>query len=213
MNKLKYAIAIAVVALPSVAFADASEERQVEPFTRVSLDGMLDAKIEVGGEQSVVLVVNKERYLEDITTRVRGDTLIVETDIDTNIFTLFKNIEVEVRITVPTLAGVDLDGLGDITITGIDSEEFDLSLDGMGSVDIVGSCGSADIKLDGMGDLNARGFECRSVRLVVDGMGDADIFASEYADVTLDGMGDIDIYGNPERTKLSEDGMGDIDVK
>ena len=83
----------------------------------------------------------------------------------------------------------------------------------MGSIDIDGRCGSADIEIDGMGDLNARNFECERMRLTLDGMGDAEVFASEYIDVNLDGFGDVDVYGNPEDWDIREDGMGEVDIK
>ena len=214
MKKLIFPFAIAAAALPAAsALADVSQGRDVPAFNKISLDGLLEAVIEVGGDQSVVITANKERYLEDTITRVRGDTLIVDMDMDSNIFSLFKNIEVTVHITVPSLEGVELDGLGDVTIRNLDADRFDLNLDGMGSINIDGVCRSADFRLDGMGDLNARDLECENIRLHVDGMGDADVFASEFADVALDGMGDVDVYGSPARTRFEEDGMGDIEVK
>lgn len=214
MKKLPIALALAAMIIPvSGALADYSEERDVEAFSRVKLDGMMDVTIEVGGEQSVTITVNKEKYLDDITTRVRGDRLIIDVDMDNGFFTLFKTIDIDVHITVPSLKEVELDGLGDIVVHNVNAEDFRLTLDGMGTIDIDGTCENASFVLDGLGDLNARGFECKSVKLVIDGMGDAEIYASEFADVNLDGMGDVDIYGDPADTRLREDGIGDIDIK
>ncbi len=214
MKKTLIMAGLLAVSLPiSSALADYTEERDVDAFSSVSVDGMMDVTIEVGEEQSVSITTNKQRYLDDITTSVRDGKLFIDFDLDRNFFSLFKNIDIEVHITVPSLEGIELNGLGDFEIHNVNSENFRAELDGMGSIDIDGTCDSATFIIDGLGDLNARGFECKSVRLVMDGMGDADIYASEYADIDLDGMGDVDIYGNPARTKLREDGMGDIDVK
>jgi len=214
MKKTLIMASLLAISLPiSNALADYTEERDVDAFTSVKMDGMMDITIEVGGEQSVRITTNKQRYLDDITTSVRDGRLLIDFDVGGNIFSLFRNIDIEVHITVPSLDGVELEGMGDFEIHNVDSENFRAVLDGMGSVDIDGTCDSATFIIDGLGDLNARGFECKSVKLVMDGMGDADIFASEFADVDLDGMGDVDIYGNPARTKFREDGMGDIDVK
>jgi len=214
MKKTALALGLMVVALPvSNAWADFEEERELEAFSRIKFDGLMDVVIEVGEEQSVTITANKERYLSDITTRVSGDRLIIDTDFDSGFFTMFKNIDISVHITVPSLEEVELDGLGDIVIRNLDQDEFKLTLDGMGSVEIGGTCGEAVFTLDGLGDLNARNLKCKSVRLSIDGMGDADIYASDYAEVYLDGMGDVDVYGDPKDHKYREDGMGDIDEK
>ncbi len=214
MRKLSLILGLFAMALPiSSALADYTEEREVDAFTKVETDGMMDMTIDVGGEQSVSITVNKQRYLDDITTRVQNGRLIIDFDMDSNFFNLFKDIDVEVHITIPSLEEVELDGLGDFEIHNVDAEDFRLSLDGMGSIDIDGTCENATFIINGLGDLNARNFECKTVRLVMDGMGDADIYASEFADVDIDGLGDVDIYGNPGKTKLREEGIGSIDVK
>ena len=101
--------------------------------------------------------------------------------------------------------------MGDIDISGVNSEDFTLELDGLGTISISGTCKNANLVLDGMGDLKARDFECERVRLIMDGMGDATVYASEYIFVNLDGFGNADVYGNPKDTKVDQDGMGDVD--
>ena len=213
MKKTMIIAGVLAGALPiSSALADYTEEREVDAFTEVEMDGMMDIIIEVGKEQSVSITASKQRYLSDITTTVRDGRLVIDFDLDDSFFSIFKDIDIDVLITVPSLDGIEMDGMGNFEIHNVDSENFRAVLDGLGSVDIDGTCDSATFLIDGMGDLNARGFECKSVRLEMDGVGDADIYASEFADVDIDGMGDVEIYGSPARTKLREDGMGDIDV-
>ncbi len=214
MKKTAIALGLIAIIIPvSSAWADYDEARDLEPFSRIKLEGLMDVTIEVGEEQSVTITANKERYLRDTNTRVSGDRLIIDTDIDSGFFTLFKDIDISIHITMPSLEEVELDGLGGIVIKNLDADEFRLELDGMGSIEIDGICNKAVFTLDGLGDLDARGLKCKSVRLTMDGMGNADIYASEYAEVYIDGMGDVDVYGNPEKTKYREDGFGDIDEK
>ena len=213
MKKTMIIAGVLAGAMPiTSALADYTEEREVDAFTEVKMDGMMDIIIEVGKEQSVIITASKQRYLSDVTTTVRNGRLVIDFDLEGGFFSIFKDIDIDVFITVPSLDGVELEGLGDFEIHNVESENFRAVLDGMGSVDIDGTCDSATFLIDGMGDINARSFECKSVRLVMDGLGDADIYASEFADVEIDGMGDVDIYGSPAKTKLREDGMGDIDV-
>lgn len=201
------------IALPaSVALANVSEDRDVEDFHKIKLDGLMDATITVGKDTNVTISAGKDRYLDQIKTSVRDGMLYIEMDDDDGFFSVFRNYEVKVTISVPSLDYIEMDGLGDVDVTGVDSEDFRLILDGLGSIKIDGTCGRADIVLDGMGDLKGRDFKCKEVRLVLDGMGDATIYASDYADVNLDGFGDVDVYGDPKDTRFIQDGMGNIDV-
>lgn len=216
MKKTAIAAGILAMAVPlSSALAEVAEDREVDAFTKVEFDGLMDVFITVGEEQSVSITANKEKYLNNIQTRVRNSVLRVDMDLDEDrgFFSFFQDVDVEIHITVPSLEGAEMDGLGDMTITNVDADDFDLSVDGMGTVNIDGRCKSATFSLDGMGDLNARDFKCENVRISIDGMGDAEIYASEFVDVSLDGFGDVDVYGDPKKSKVREDGMGSVDFE
>lgn len=212
MKKTALALGLFAAAFSATAaYADVSEDRDLEEFTRVEIDGLMDVNIKVGEKQSFTITANKEKFLETVKTRVRNGTLRVDMDSDEHFFSLFKKIDVRIDITVPALEGVNMDGLGDIIIQNVDADEFEIVLDGLGSADIDGRCKSARMIIDGMGDLNAKNFKCERVRLTVDGMGDADVYASKYIYINLDGFGDVEVYGDPEDREVSKDGMGDID--
>ncbi len=212
MKKTAIALGFICLTVPnSSAFADVSENRDLDAFTRVEVDGLMDVRILVGKEQSFTITANKEKYIKDTETKVRGGTLRVDMDVDDGFFSFFKEVKVRIDITVPSLEGLEMNGLGDVVIENVDAEDFEVVLDGMGSVDIDGRCKNARMVIDGMGNLNARDFKCDRIRLTLDGMGDAEVYASDYIYVNLDGFGDVDVYGGPKDRELVEDGMGDVD--
>ena len=129
MKKTALALGLITIAVPiSSAWADYDEERDLEPFSQIELDGLMDVTIEVGEEQSVTITANKERYLRDTTTRVSGGRLFIYTDIKSGFFTIFRDIDISIHITLPSLEEVALDGLGDIVIRNLDADEFRLEL-------------------------------------------------------------------------------------
>lgn len=214
MNTKATLFGLTLAAVPiSSALADVSETREVDPFTKIVADGMMNVEIAVGGEQSVTVTANRERYLNETRTRVRDGTLVISTEEISGFFSFLRDIDIDVVITVPSLESVMLDGMGNIEATGIAAEGFEITLDGMGNIEVEGTCESGNFLLDGMGNLDARRLECKSVRVKLDGMGNADVFASEYADAWSDGMGSITIYGNPAETDTRTEGMGDIRVR
>jgi len=214
MKKTAIAAGLMATFIPfSSALADVTGERDVEAFTRVEFDGLMEVTITVGEAQSVSITASSEKYLNNVETRVRNGTLRVDMDWegDGGFFSFLRDIEVQIVITVPTLEGVEMDGLGNLVIKNVDADEFWLSLDGLGTVDIDGRCKTVTFEMDGMGDLNARDFKCERVRVSIDGMGDAEVYASEYVDVSIDGFGDVDVYGDPENSRIDRDGMGSVD--
>lgn len=214
MRKTAIAAGLMAMALPvSSALADVSEDRDLEAFSKVEFEGLMEVNIKVGDTQSFTITANKEKYLESVSTRVRNGVLRVDMDVDNGFFSFFKDVEVTLDITVTSLEYVEMDGMGNIDIEGVDSEEFELVMDGLGTANIEGRCGSARMVLDGMGDLNARDFECERVRIMLDGMGDAEVYASEYVNVNLDGFGNVEVYGDPEDRDVRHDGMGEVDFE
>ncbi len=212
MKKTAIAAGLMAIALPfSNAMAEVSETRDLEPFTKIEFDGMMEVTITAGEEQSFTIITEKEKYLDNVQATVRNGTLRVDVEDEKGFFSLFQDVDVEIIITVQSLEAVEMDGMGDLTIKNVDADAFELVLDGMGSADIDGRCKSARLVLDGMGDLNAKNFECERVRITLDGMGDAEVFASEYVNIVLDGFGDVDVYGDPKESKIEEGGMGSVD--
>jgi Putative auto-transporter adhesin, head GIN domain len=207
------AMAVVMAAVPFAALAaDFSENRALDPFTKISAEGRVDVIVNVGAPQKVTVTANKEKFLAGTSTRVRNGTLVIDTEDNNSFFNWLSSYDIKVYITMPALEAVSHDGMGDVDIHGIDSEMLTLSLDGMGDITASGTCGHGDFSINGMGDLSAMKLKCKTVKVEMNGMGDAEVYASELADVTADGMGDVDVYGKPASTKLSKDGMGSVNV-
>lgn len=196
------------LAWQSAALADVSESREVDSFTRVSLDGSSDVEIEVGGDQSVTVSARNQEVLERVKTEVRDGTLHISHR--GRHFINFGDTRIKVTIRIPNLEGVELDGSGDLTARGVKADAFDIELDGSGDIDVSGTCADLDLELDGSGDIDAEDLKCARIEVVLDGSGDIDAYASEAADVRLEGSGDITIHGDPQKRRQRESGSGDV---
>ncbi len=118
------------------------------------------------------------------------------------------------EITMPALRSIDLAGVADGDVRGVDSESFDVDLSGVGDLNISGSCGRLNADVSGVGDLNARELECRVVDVDVSGVGEASVYASEEVDASVNGIGSITIYGSPSNVdKSTSTFLSSISVK
>jgi len=190
----------------SLADDEATESRDVDEFTRIVIEGAMDLVIEVGGSQSVE-VTTDEDYLSRVETRVDEDTLYISQK-----GRRWRNADVDIEITVRSLDRIYLEGAADIDVTGIDSDMFELEIDGAGDITLEGSCDTVSIEINGAGDIDAEDLKCKSVYVIINGAGDVDAYASESVEAELNGVGDITICGDPSSVRPRIHGLGSFEV-
>ena len=169
----------------------ATEDRDVDAFTEIEIDGAMELIVQVGGSQSVTIETEDEDDLDRVETEVRRGRLVIDQR------GRHWDNELTVRITVPSLNGLFVDGAAEAELTGLNAEDFVLRIAGAADVFMSGTCGSVEYRIDGAGDVDAEEFECRNVEILVNGAGDLDVYASESIEATLNGVGDVKVYGNP----------------
>jgi hypothetical protein len=222
-------VAAAALATSALMAADTSEEtRDVDSFSRVQLSGSMDVEVRVGSAQSVRVVADSD-VIDDLMTRVKGDTLKIY--LDRNFHGRIEKMKV--YVTVPSLEGVGVHGSGDMLVEDAEGDDFevevhgsgdatlkntkvkDLSIDvhGSGDVKIDGTCEDVDVDVHGSGDVMASRMECASGKVSVQGSGDVDIYADGSADVRVQGSGDVSVYGKPDKINSRVHGSGDIRVR
>lgn len=203
----RYAVAwLFLIAGPmAVAVAAPVEQaRDLPEFRKLRLEGAIDATVRAGEAQSVVIVTTAEQQ-PDITTEVKGDTLVI----DMRNRRRYRD-PVRAEISVPSLEGLTVNGSSDAVLSGLDVESFALDINGSGDVEIAGQCGAAEFDINGSGDISARDFKCRDVSLGISGSGDAEIFASQKVAIEVSGSADVDIWGGGRIESASMSGSGDL---
>ncbi len=188
---------------------EVSQTRDVATFTKIQVNGAVELKLVAGKDQSVQ-VTTDDRWIENITTEVRNDTLIIDMDdIDWN----DDNDGILINITMAVLEELVVEGAVDADLEDIDSPELNLTINGAGDVNVEGKCGELEVDIRGAGDISARGLECEVASVSIFGAGDADVFASKEITAKLMGVGDVTVYGNPQKINRSIFGLGDFRVR
>lgn len=186
-----------------------SEARELPTFTSIRVDGAVGMTVDVGKPQSVEIDTSED-MLEKISTEVVDGTLLVTIDQDG--FS-WGDDEVKLDIAVEKLESFDLNGAGGIEITGIDSETFNLSIEGAGGMDVSGKCGTATYSIDGAGGMDASNLICENVTISLEGAGGAEVYASNSFTGRIDGIGGIDVQGKPKEVTKNVNGIGGINVE
>ena len=184
-----------------------SRDYELDAFTSIHLSA--DSSITITqGEAQRVTVYTEEDHFEELRLSVRGDTLNIR-----HRDRRHNGNNVHIEITMADLESFEVDGAVNAKLQNLTLDEFELELDGAGTVYISGSCTRAEINISGAANLDARDFHCEEVDVELDGVGSIDVYASEAVWAEVDGVGGIDVWGDPKRVRKSSDGIGGVDIK
>ena len=168
----------------------AQENRTVNGFTRVVLDGEGTLHIEQGAAEELI-VTAEDNLLPYILTEVQGDILEIRTQ---SFIDLQPTQPIEYHLTVVSLQNVMLSGVGDITVSDLISPQLALTLSGVGNVEVTNlEADELDIVFSGVGNFDISG-TVDVQRLTITGLGDYEARDLTSLDAT------ISIVGNDTQT-------------
>ena len=173
---------------------------ELDAFAHIVMDGNADIDLRQG-EEFEVEVTGNEKAIEANDIRVEK----VEKEYGNTITVVAKNAtrnvpSIKIKIILPDLRSVKVNGDGDLEIKGDDFFTGDL-----------------DIEINGDGDFEAPHVDCAKLSIIINGDGDVVTkkFNCEDATIQMNGDGDItsDLKANNIDLQLSSDGEANLDVK
>ncbi len=204
MRLVPVVLAACAVALPALA---TSETRSVSGFTRIDLSAPVDLEVRPG-KFGATLEMDSE-VARHLTTEVQGDTLRIALDGS------YLNLhgKQRIKVTMPELRGVHIQGSGDADIAGFkDQEKVELRISGSGDVKFTGTVGGLAVAIEGSGDVLLAGGQAGSLQAGIQGSGNlkANDFKARNVSVSIDGSGDAEVRVAGGALSLSVNGSGDI---
>ncbi len=194
---------------------DVTKTVEAADFDRIEVAGIFELDVTVGGDAYSVTLSGKEADLARTTAEVRDGELVLDThERDESGKRKFVKHGITATISMPALNAVDIAGVVDGEIKGVNAEVFDADISGVGELKLSGTCGALDADVSGVGELDAEGLECRTVIVEVSGVGEAKVYATESVDAEIAGIGKIEISGSPTNVSKSQSSpLGRISVK
>jgi len=189
-----------------------TQSYDLNSFDRIDAAGVYEIEVTVGKSFSVELV-GYENDMKRTNVRVRKGALKLDHTDRGRWGRKNSHHGVTARITMPEMTGIDVSGVVDGWIKGIDAQRFDIKVSGVGDLDFQGRCEQLTARISGVGDVKARELRCVDVDVAVSGVGDASVFASEEIDATVSGMGDIDVFGSPEKVRETSGMFSEVTIK
>ena len=203
----------------------ASEERQVSNFTKVELNGVGSLNI-TQGEKEGLQIVGDDNLLPLITTEVKDETLIIAVKKG---YTFDPTAELSYNLTVKDLNEIELNGLGGVSMKGLQTNAFavfvrgsgnirieDLAADtlrveitGLGDITMSGSVNSQSVVISGSGNYKAKELSSKDAEVKISGLGSAKLWVRENLNARISGGGSIEYLGDPVIEQKVES-LGDI---
>ena len=167
------------------------QKRQVAPFTSISTNGAFT--IEVICQKDLSLEIEgDENVLDFVKTEVGNNILRLE-----NRQNYSTSEPIRVRISVPNLEGLSVNGAGHIDVKGMKNEKFEIDSNGAPTITVSGTTKVVDIAANGAGKVDTQNLH--ATRAVVDARGVAkvDLDVSDQLDVEISGPSSVTYKGNP----------------
>ena len=173
----------------------ATESREIEDFTEIEFCGSGKVNVRCGATTDLQITAD-DNLLEYFETEVDGDTLIIRSkgSISTTITPTFD-------ISTDQLQRIELTGSGDVEISDVASDEFEVLITGSGSVKAIGRSNSLSVGLTGSGHTNLSNLRVETAKAKLTGSGSATVFAANKLDASILGSGSLNYSGNPNVTK------------
>jgi hypothetical protein len=169
-----------------------SETRAIDArVVRVKIDGVIDLKLR-HGPVPLLVISGDTRYLAKTTTIQSGDTLVIDTE---NHDFKFSRARLRAELTLPKLREVSSESVGSTDVAGFSGDELDLTLDGAGSMKVMGDYKVVNATLGGVGSMNIQGVN------------------SDGLDLNLRGAGYVTLAGRSKWLKVNMGGLGGLDAK
>ena len=182
------------------------QKRGVASFTSISTNGAFE--IDVTCQQPAALEIEgDDNILPLVSTEVSNNVLHIK-----SLGSYSVSEPIKLKISVPNLEGISVNGAGKIEITGMKNEKFEIDSNGAPTIRVSGETKLVDIDTNGAGKIDTH--KLRASKAVVDtkGVSRVDVRAMDQLDVTISGPSHVTYEGNPVVNKTIN-GPGNLERK
>lgn len=185
-----------------------SETREVKDFNAIDMEGDGRIQIVIGSPASLT-IEGRELVVQRTTTEVRDGTLYIKNQRRDWIMASGSR-RLALRITVPSLASLKLDGGNDVRVTGFNGGSARVDLKGAANLKADGVLDSLTVAMAGAGHADFSKVVANDAKVTVDGVGAVYVNSTASLDATMNGVGAILYSGNPRSVNTAMNGLGKI---
>ena len=185
-----------------------SETREVGSFDSIEMRGAARLEITIGKPESLV-IEGRASSIERVESEVRHNTLYIESK-PRDWFMSNNRRRITLKITVPELESLDVEGGNDVRLTGYDGGESRIRAAGAAHIVAEGRLDELSLRMSGAGHGDFSRLVADETKVVVEGVGSVIVHPKDTLDATMNGVGAILYTGNPREVNTRMNGLGTI---
>lgn len=184
-----------------------TETRSLTGFKQIEANGAVNLDITFAPEYSVTVEAD-DNLLEYVTSEVSGDTLVIGSKDRIN-----PKTKINIKITMPELARLDINGASTGDIPGFKGDKLDLNLNGASKVKISGEVKDLKARASGASGIDAEGLKAENAD--VDSNGASKIMVNAAGDLKAEASGasSVTYVGDPKSLKQNSSGASSVKKK
>lgn len=213
---LFFILTFAIISSSTVSAEE--QERDVAPFSAVSLRISGTVFLKQGNQQSV-RVVASESTLEELITEVKEGALVIRLRNNNYFWNSFNTGKIEIYVTARDIEALTVSGSGNIESKNIDTRNLELTVSGSGDISIEkldaervtarvsgsgnivlhgGVASEFEANISGSGKIRADDFEAENVDTTISGSGNMTVSAQNALKARVTGSGSVSYKGSPQ---------------
>ncbi len=202
-----------------------TETRHVSGFSKIELNGVGTLNISQGDQENLQ-IEGDDNILPLITSEVNNGTLVIGIKKG---YSINPTAGLVYTLTVKDLSQVELNGLGDVDMDGLQTEglavlvkgsgnanirnlsakTLRIEIAGLGDITISGEVETQTVTISGSGNYKAKELASKDAEVRISGLGSAKLQVSDTLDARISGGGSIEYFGDPVVEQKVE-GLGEI---
>lgn len=185
-----------------------SENRQLDSFDSIDMEGAARLEVSVG-EPQAVLVSGRRSVVGRVETEVRGTTLHIESK-PRDWFLTDGHPRVTLKITLPRLATLRVEGGNDVRLRGFAGGATRIKAAGAAHIKAYGKVDKLTVRMAGAGHGDFSQLLAADADVTLDGVGSVFVHPGDTLNATMNGVGAILYTGTPRVVNTRMNGLGTI---
>lgn len=184
-----------------------TETRNISGFKKVNAGGAINIEIVVQKNFSVTVEAD-DNLLTNIKTETSGDTLKIYSE-----DRISPKTRINVKISMPTVEGLDVSGASSGSITGVNADSLDLKASGASKIKIDGTAKQLNADASGASTIDAENLKVDDADVEASGASKAVVSATNDLKVDASGASKVSYIGEPKNIKQNSSGASSVTKK
>jgi hypothetical protein len=166
------------------------ESRTIGNFASISSEGAFEIEV-VCQKPASLEIEGDDNILPLVSTEVSNNVLYIK---NTRGYSVLQPIVV--KISVQDLHGITSSGAGEISVSGLKNEKFEIDVRGAPTIKASGETKALTIDAKGAGKIDTHRLRATNVEVDSKGVSNVEVYAVEKLDVTVSGPSHVIYRGN-----------------